>query len=318
LVVKILIVDDSPTPRLILRRALEGLGHECVVAEDGNQALEKFRSLVPDVIISDWMMPGMDGDELCRQVRSDPSAPYTYFILLTSLDDRASVVKGMEAGADDHLAKSFDRSELETRLIAAERVAALHGRLAAQQTELERLNSILREDSRRDHLTGLGNRMRQDEDLAILSSRAERYGHGFCVVLFDIDRFKAYNDSAGHLAGDEVLRSVAAALANQARSGDSVYRYGGEELLAVLPEQDLEGATVAAERMRHEVEGLAIAHPGIGPPPGLVTVSGGVACFSPEDVGDVEHLLKRADEALYRAKNGGRNRIEVAAARERV
>jgi diguanylate cyclase (GGDEF)-like protein len=97
-----------------------------------------------------------------------------------------------------------------------------------------------------------------------------------------------------------------------------VYRYGGEELLAVLPEQDLEGATVAAERMRHEVEGLAIPHPGIGPPPGLVTVSGGAACFSPEDVGDVEHLLKRADEALYRAKNGGRNRIEIAAARERV
>ncbi len=309
---KILIVDDSATPRLILRRELEGLGHECVVAENGNQALELFRTFVPDVIVSDWMMPGMDGDELCRRVRADPSAPYAYFILLTSLDDRASIVKGMEAGADDHLAKSFERDELQTRLIAAERVSALHHRLADQQAELERLNGILKADSRRDHLTGLGNRLRQDEDLAMLASRAERYGHGFSVVLFDVDRFKAYNDTAGHQAGDEVLRMVAGALAHQCRSGDTVYRYGGEELLAVLPAQDLEGATIAAERMRREVESLDVPHPGIGPPPGIVTVSGGVACYSPDDGGDAGKLVKRADEMLYRAKNGRRNRIEVA------
>ena len=307
---RILIVDDSPTPRLILRRELEGLGHECLAAEDGNQALEAFRASAPDVIVSDWMMPGMDGDELCRRVRSDPEAPYVYFILLTSLDDPASVVKGMEAGADDHLAKTFERDDLKTRLIAAERVTGLHQRLAAQQVELERLNAILQQDSRRDHLTGLGNRLRQDEDLAMLAGRAQRYGHGFSVVLFDVDRFKAYNDTAGHPAGDEVLRTVASALAQQCRSGDTVYRYGGEELLAVLPAQDLEGAAIAAERMREAVESLAIPHP--GPPPGLVTVSGGVASYGAEDGGDVGSLLKRADDMLYKAKNGGRNRIEVA------
>jgi diguanylate cyclase (GGDEF)-like protein len=308
--VKVLIVDDSPTPRLIIRRELERLGHECEVAEDGQGALDAIPSFEPDVVISDWMMPGMDGDELCRRVRSDPDLPYTYFILLTSLDDPASVIRGMEAGADDHLGKSFDQAELQTRLIAAERVAALHRRLAAQQAELHRLNAVLRADSRRDHLTGLGNRMRQDEDLAILVSRAERYGQAFGVVLFDVDRFKAYNDTAGHPAGDEVLRSVAAALVDVCREGDAVYRYGGEELLVVVPEQDLEGASLAAERMRAEVEGLAIPHPGIGPPPGVVTVSGGVACHAPgEDVGS---LLERADKVLYKAKNGGRNRIEVA------
>ena len=112
----------------------------------------------------------------------------------------------MDAGADDYLTKPYDPEALATRLIAAERVTALHHRLAAQQAELERLNGILRDDSRRDHLTGLGNRLRQDEDLAMLASRAERYGHGFAVVLLDIDRFKAYNDAAGHLAGDDVLR----------------------------------------------------------------------------------------------------------------
>ena len=309
---RILIVDDSPTPRLILRRELEGLGHECLVAEDGNQALETFRSCAPDVIVSDWMMPGMDGDELCRRVRSDPTAPYVYFILLTSLDDPASVIRGMEAGADDHLAKTFRRDDLQTRLIAAERVSALHHRLAAQQAELERLNAILRQDSRRDHLTGLGNRLRQDEDLALLASRADRYGQGFSVVLFDVDRFKAYNDTAGHPAGDEVLRTVAGALAQQCRTGDTVYRYGGEELLAVLPEQDLQGAAIAAERMRQAVESLAVEHPGLGPKPSVVTVSGGVASYSDEDGGDVGSLLKRADEMLYKAKNGGRNRIELA------
>ena len=309
---RILIVDDSPTPRLILRRELEGLGHECIVAEDGHQALEAFRTAAPDVIVSDWMMPGMDGDELCRRVRADPAAPYVYFILLTSLDDPASVIRGMEAGADDHLAKTFERDDLQTRLIAAERVTGLHHRLAGQQEELERLNAILRQDSRRDHLTGLGNRLRQDEDLALLASRAARYGQGFSVVLFDVDRFKAYNDTAGHQAGDEVLRTVAGALAQQCRTGDTIYRYGGEELLAVLPGQDVKGATIAAERMRQAVESLAVEHPGLGPTSGVVTISGGVASYSKEDAGDVDSLLKRADEVLYKAKDGGRNRIEVA------
>jgi two-component system chemotaxis response regulator CheY len=310
--VKVLIVDDSPTPRLLLKRQLVGLGHECVVAEDGGEALALVREVRPDVVVSDWMMSEMDGDELCRRVRADPDAPYVYFILLTSLDDPASIVKGMEAGADDHLGKSFDRTELETRLIAAARVTDLHRRLAAQQEELERLNAVLREDSRRDHLTGLGNRLRLDEDLAVLASRALRYDQRFCIVLFDVDRFKAFNDTAGHQAGDEVLRTVAGALQHQARGGDTVYRYGGEELLVALPEQACEGALQAAERMRKEVESLAILHPGIGPPPGVVTVSGGVACFSSEVDGDAASLVQRADAALYRAKNAGRNRIEVA------
>jgi two-component system, cell cycle response regulator len=309
---RILIVDDSPTPRLVLKRELEALGHECLTAEDGTQALELVGSFLPDVVISDWMMSEMDGDELCRRVRADVSLPYCYFILLTSLDDRSSIVKGMEAGADDHLVKSFDRAELETRLIAAERVTELHRRLAAQHAELERLNAALREDSRRDHLTGLGNRLRQAEDLAVLASRALRYGQEFSVVLFDVDRFKAYNDTAGHPAGDEVLRSVANALVHECRGADGVYRYGGEELLVVLPEQDLDAGVRAAERMRREVEALAIPHPGIGPP-AVVTVSGGVAAFSPEEDGDVARLLERADGALYEAKNGGRNRIAVAA-----
>ncbi len=309
---KILIADDSATPRLLLKRELERLGHECLVAEDGLEAWEMFQGSSVDAVISDWMMPGLDGDELCRRVRADPDAPYPYFVLLTSLDDKRHMVAGMEAGADDYLTKPFGHEELETRLIAAARVSALHRKIAAQQAELERLNELLFDDSRRDSLTGLGNRRRQDEDLQMLADRAERYGDRFCVALFDVDRFKAFNDTAGHLAGDDVLRRVAASLANERRSGDAVYRYGGEELLVLVPSQSLDTACIAAERMRAAIEALAIQHPGIEPP-GLVTVSAGVAAFEPGE--DVPSLLKRADSALYEAKEGGRNRVAVGAAR---
>jgi diguanylate cyclase (GGDEF)-like protein len=259
-----------------------------------------------DVVISDWLMPGMDGDELCRRVRSDPDAPYAYFILHTSLDDLRHVVQGMQAGADDYLVKPFARDQLATRLIAADRITALHRRLASQQFELERLNSILFEDSRRDRLTGLGNRRRQDEDLERLAEQCRRHGQGFSVVLFDVDRFKQYNDTAGHAAGDDVLRSVAGTLARECRGSDAAYRYGGEELLVAFPEEPLEQASVAAERIRAAIEAMAIPHPGVGGD-AVVTVSGGVATF--DAGGSVEDLLSRADAALYKAKEGGRNRI---------
>jgi diguanylate cyclase (GGDEF)-like protein len=150
-----------------------------------------------------------------------------------------------------------------------------------------------------------------DEDLERLNEQATRYGHSFAVVLFDVDRFKQYNDTAGHAAGDEVLRSVAAALVGECRSGDAAYRYGGEELLVALPEQDDESAGAAAERMRGAIEALQIPHPGVTRP-GVVTVSGGVACVRPDDT--LTKLLGRADAALYRAKEAGRNRIVVGEA----
>jgi len=303
---KILIADDSPTPRLMLQRELEGLGHECIVACDGGEAWELFQRSGVDVVVSDWMMPGMDGDELCRRVRADPDAPYAYFILHTSLEDLKHVVQGMQAGADDYLTKPFQRDQLATRLIAADRITALHRRLASQQAELERLNAMLFEDSRHDRLTGLGNRRRLDEDLERLAEQEMRYEPPMSVVLFDVDRFKQYNDSAGHVAGDEVLRSVAATLVQQCRSGDAAYRYGGEELLIAFPEQDLHTATIAAERIRAAVEALGIVHPGLEPE-GVVTVSGGVACLGLGE--SVASLLGRADAALYRAKEEGRNRI---------
>jgi two-component system chemotaxis response regulator CheY len=305
--VRILIADDSATPRLILKRELEKLGHECRVAKDGIQAWDAFRQGGAEVVISDWMMPGMDGPELCRRLRADASAPYAYFIILTSLEDRESVVEGMQAGADDFLTKAFSHDELKARLIAAERVTELHRRLAHQQAELGRLNAELFGTSRTDYLTGVGNRLRQDEDLAVLGARARRYGQTFCVALFDVDRFKAYNDTFGHLAGDEALRSIAETFVAESRDVDTVYRYGGEELLIVFPEQELDQAAVAAERVRSKVEALAIPHAH-----GVVTVSAGIAAVEPGDGADVGALLKRADASLYEAKESGRNRVVVS------
>ena len=294
---------------MILRRSVEKLGHECLVAEDGEKALELYRKMPEvDLVISDWMMPGVDGLELCRLIREEERDGYTYFIFLTALGDRDHLLMGLGAGADDYLSKPLDRDELQVRLVSAYRVTQLHRRLAVQNEELERLNSRLFEQSREDPLTHLGNRLRLNEDLEVLQARWERYGHTYSVALCDVDVFKAYNDHYGHLAGDEVLKRVAEAIAHQRRSGDTAYRYGGEEFLVILPEQSLEASTAAADRLRKAVEELRIPHEANGPP-GIVTVSVGVAAISTGKPTSTDELLKQADDALYRAKDAGRNRV---------
>src|SRR4051795_13687193 len=134
---KILLAEDSAASRFLLQRAVEELGHECVVAEDGQQAWQLYRDAAPEVVISDWIMPGLDGDELCRRIRADEGGPYTYFVMLTSLEDKEHVLRGMQAGVDDYLTKPLDRNDLSARLIAASRVTALHRQVVEQQRELE-------------------------------------------------------------------------------------------------------------------------------------------------------------------------------------
>jgi diguanylate cyclase (GGDEF)-like protein len=295
----------------MVEMTLASLGYECISAEDGDAAWELFLESAPDVVISDWMMPGMNGDELCRRVREHPGASYTYFILLTSLEAQAHVVRGMEAGADDYLKKPFDTDDLSSRLIAAARVTALHEQLNAQRAELEELNVRLFEESRHDPLTGVGNRIALRERLAQLSASAVRYRRDYCVALCDVDSFKLFNDTQGHLAGDQVLKAVAGSLAAGCRAGDTVYRYGGEEFVVVLPEQTLESAAAAADRMRAGVLALEIPHPASAAG-SVVTLSAGVARLEQADGGDLEAALKRADGALYSAKELGRNRVEIS------
>jgi diguanylate cyclase (GGDEF)-like protein len=291
----ILIADDDPGTRLLVSAAVERLGHECTLAEDGAQAWQRFAEVAPDVVITDWEMPGMDGAELTRRIRSQDDVAYPYVIVLTARADQDQALLTMEAGADDIVFKPLRRDELERMLVGAARVTALHRRL--------------HRDARQDALTGLGNRHRLAEDLAAMQARAERYGHRWCVAMLDLDCFKGYNDGAGHLEGDALLRRVSAALSETVRGGDTVYRYGGEEFLVLLPEQTVETAALAGERMRAVVEGLAVPHPAGG----VVTISVGVA--GPAEGGeDPEALVGRADAALYAAKTAGRNRVEVARA----
>jgi diguanylate cyclase (GGDEF)-like protein len=309
---KILVADDDPISRLIVQTALQTIGHQCRTVTDGIQAWDVFRSWRPDAVISDWMMPGMTGLELCRAIRVHPAGSYTYFIMVTSQGALVEVLEGMHAGADDYLVKPLDPDDLQARLIAAVRITDLHRRLERQQAELEVLNDELTAIARRDPLTGLGNRRALEEDIDSLEARATRYGHRYCMALVDVDHFKSYNDSHGHQAGDHILRAVTAELTAQARGGDALYRYGGDEFLCIFPEQSLANGALAVERMRVGVEGLAIAHAGNAR--GVLTLSAGLAMLDAGYARPASDVLEAADVALYRAKQLGRNRVEQATA----
>jgi diguanylate cyclase (GGDEF)-like protein len=217
------------------------------------------------------------------------------------------ILAGMQAGADDYLTKPLDVAALRVRLVAAERVTALHMKLADQQAELEQLNAELAVAARIDALTGLRNRRALDEDLPTLQARCARYGHELSAVMIDLDQFKAYNDRFGHPAGDEALRQVAHVLLSTGRQTDLFYRYGGEELLCLLP-QGAAAAGLAAERLRRAVQALGMPHPDSAH--GVVTFSAGVASWTPSTPAE-GGLLAAADQALYRAKAGGRNTVRA-------
>jgi two-component system, cell cycle response regulator len=294
----ILVADDDRTSQVVVRASLERLGHDPVLVDDGEAAWSHYQASGADVVITDRVMPGLDGLELCRRIRAEPTGRYTYIVLMTGMADRADVLAGMEAGADDYLTKPVDPFDLQAGLVAAQRVTGLHRQLERYRAELERLNADLADLARRDSLTGLGNRLRLDEDLGQLHWRCTRYGWMYSVAVCDIDHFKEHNDEHGHLAGDEVLRQVSAALSETARRGDGVYRYGGEEFVVVLPAQDLQRARLAAERLRAAVEAQT-----------PVTMSVGVACFDGGADESAAGVLARADAAMYRAKQAGRNAV---------
>jgi diguanylate cyclase (GGDEF)-like protein len=307
---RILIAEDNVASCLILEAAVMSLGHTCVVATSGEEAWRLFEAADVDAVISDRMMPGMDGVELCRRIRGSEKATYTYFIFLTAFDKKADVLSGMEAGADDYLVKPLDFSDLKMRLLVASRVTSLHRQLSEQSAQLERLNRQLFVQSRTDPLTQLGSRLKLSEDLQNIYAGVDRYGHICCAVMCDVDFFKAYNDSKGHLAGDEVLQTVSRTLAKTIRTGDQLYRYGGEEFLILLPEQSLDDGLLTAERYRKAIEDLAIPHH-FNPPGNVVTISAGVAGLSHAEGKSVEAWLNEADAALYGAKQAGRNRVST-------
>ena len=289
----ILIAEDQASSALILRRLLEKLGHEVTVASHGLEAWEMFQVGRFSVVISDWVMPVMDGIELCQRIRARDDKAYTYIILLTSKREKAERLAGLRAGADDFLIKPPDADELAIRLEIA-------GRILAVQEELERRNALLAALAESDELTGAKNRRHFLEALDRQFARARRDGSPLSLLMLDIDQFKAYNDSFGHPAGDDVLRTVARLLREHLRGEDVVARIGGEEFVALLPEIEAEAARAVCER----IGSLLRSHPWRLRP---VTASLGVSTAS-DATGGPASLIEEADRALYASKRRGRDR----------
>ena len=300
---KILVADDMPLERSVLRLALEKWDYEVVEAVDGTQALDILTSEdAPSIAILDWMMPGFSGPEICKEIRYQNSARYTYILLLTSKNEKDDLVEGMQSGADDYVVKPVNMHELQVRLRAGRRIIELQDELITTREEL-------RIQATRDFLTGMWNRGMITEKLNEEIERAARANGSLGVIMCDIDHFKLVNDSQGHPAGDSVLVEVANRMEATLRAYDSLGRFGGEEFLIVMPDASEEGAEALAERIR-----CAIAERPVNTPSGPIdiTVSLGTVVRVMDQTTRIEVLIEEADQALYRAKDAGRNRVESA------
>lgn len=300
---KVLVAEDDPIFRRLLEIKLTMWGYNVIAAENGEAALRMLTvENHPRLALLDWMMPGMEGIEVCRKIRGMMREPYIYIILLTSHQQDEDLVIGMEAGADDYITKPFKHSELRLRLRAGRRIIELQNELLAARDKFRAKASY-------DSLTGILNHEEILRNLNHELERAERGGECVSVIMADIDFFKKINDTYGHLAGDSVLCSIAARMNSLIRTYDHIGRYGGEEFLIVLPECNSNQAAAFAERLltcigNENVDTLE------GPIP--VTISLGTATNCKGQKLDAIQLIKAADVALYRAKENGRNRVEVA------
>lgn len=298
----VLIADDDPMFRRILQTWLEGWGYRVIVAEDGAQAWSILQhEHPPELLILDWVMPGIDGTELCRRVRERQRSPYQYILLATGRDDKRDVVTGLEAGADDYLTKPFDRNELRARLRVGRRILTLQQDLIGAREEL-------RFQATHDVLTGIWNRGAVLDLLHRELERSARAKTETSVLMLDLDHFKKINDTHGHLTGDVVLREVANRIVLSVRSYDLVGRYGGEEFLVVLPGCGKETVLESANRIRLAIASAPILSASSEIP---VTASIGATVADIAEANSENDLLLAADKALYEAKSAGRNRVSV-------
>ncbi len=305
---KVLLAEDDRATRMILARVLERWGYEVVTVADGHSALARVGQGDLQMVVTDWQMPGLDGPALCARIRQQRT-PYVYIVLLTSFRDPEHLVQGLEAGADDFIAKPFDPAELRARLNVGRRILRLQDDLASRAEALRRANEDLSRIAATDALLGIGNRRAFDEALARAHHDAARLGRPFGLLMGDIDRFKDVNDQHGHLVGDQVLIQVAGALREAIGHAGEVFRYGGEELVALVdPSPDDATLRSVAERIRAAVAGrsVPVLH---DDRPLSVTLSVGAARWDPSDPLAPEALVHRADLALYAAKHAGRDRV---------
>jgi len=299
---KILIAEDDPISRRLLEVFLTRWGYDVAVAASGTEALDLLDQIdAPRLAVLDWMMPGLEGVQVCRKIRERKDRPYVYILLLSARAQKEDLLLGLESGADDYLTKPFDAPELRARLHVGQRILQLQDGLMAAGAEL-----LFR--ATHDSLTGISNRGVILDILRREYSRQVREGGSFGIVLLDVDHFKSVNDTYGHLCGDTVLQEVVRRVTSTVRAYDTVGRYGGEEFLIVAPSSGAEGILRLSERVRLAIEATPIKMDALEI---SVTVSLGLAVSSEAAPLDPELMLSTADEALYRAKADGRNRSEM-------
>jgi two-component system cell cycle response regulator len=303
--VKVLIAEDDMVSRRLLEAMLTKWGYEVTVTRDGVEAWEVLQGAdPPSLAILDWMMPGLDGVEVCRKVRQGGQEPYIYLLLLTTKGRKENIIEGLDAGADDYLTKPFDPQELQVRLRTGMRIVTL-------QAEIIEAREALRVQATHDALTGVWNRRAILEMLGTELVRSSRDDLPVAVAMADLDHFKRINDTYGHVAGDAVLREAVSRMRALLRPYDAMGRYGGEEFLVVLPGCTAQDAFRLAERLRIGISQEPMIIPG-----GTIEMTGslGVATNDTTAPLDAMALIQAADTALYRAKAGGRNRVELATA----
>ncbi len=298
----VLIIDDSSTVRERIIKTLESfdLFSHFYEAEDGLEGFKKLISTPMDIILCDLEMPRIDGFKFLSMLKARPDLQDVPVLILTGMNDRELKIKGLDQGASDYITKPFDPEELVARV-------KVHLKIKNLQDDLRRSNELLLELSNTDHLTGLFNRRYMMDSLDREVQRCIRNGGHLSLIMLDIDYFKKVNDSYGHLQGDVVLQRVASQLQKELRSYDCAARYGGEEFISILPDSSLKEAVFVADRIRMSMQALEFS----GPLSTLkITASLGVASFPATGVSTVDAFIKQADDALYRAKSNGRNRVE--------
>jgi two-component system, cell cycle response regulator len=309
---RVLVVDDDKSMRMLIKILLTRAGYEVFEAVDGQQGFEKALEVQPHILITDWMMPEMDGVELTKALRQTKIGRGIYILILTALDAENKLVEAFDAGVDDFMSKPLKERVLGARLRAGQRVVMLQKEIERDRDEIRRFAAELAVSNRRLHeaaltdvLTGFPNRRYAIERFQQEWLSANRSHRPLACMVVDIDSFKSVNDNYGHDIGDLMLKESANAIKSGLRAQDVVCRTGGDEFLVICPETDLEAALVCGERVCKAVSGMRVT---VGAKQLTGSVSIGVAARE-ESMSDIDQLVKRADEGVYLSKQQGRNRV---------
>jgi two-component system, cell cycle response regulator len=303
----ILVADDEPVNRALIQRRLEREGYHVLTARNGSEAVEQAIAALPDLILLDVMMPEMDGLAACRVIKETEATRDIPVIFLSARDETEMKVSGLGLGADDYISKPFEAEELIARVHVAIRLKRERDQLRNDAEEALVRAEQAQARAMTDALTGLLNRYGLQHTLAREHAEARRYNRPLSCLLIDLDNFKAINDTYGHPTGDLVLQQLAGILREALRASDTIFRYGGEEFLVLLPETELAGAIALGEKIRQAAasrifgDGERIFH---------LTLSAGAGSLCEQESG--HDMIARTDLALYHAKERGRNRVEAA------